>query len=47
MSTMNPKLSSKYVYENSTNVFIDGKGIKSTAELVGLDIVIRQSRVLK
>ena len=37
---MNPKLSARYVYENSTDVFIDGKSIKSTAELVGMHYVL-------
>lgn len=31
---MNPKLSSQFVYENSSDVFIDGKGIESATELI-------------
>ena len=31
---MNPKVSSKFIYENSIDVFIDDKSIESAAELV-------------
>lgn len=31
---MDPKVSSKFIYENSTDVFIDDKNVESAVELV-------------
>lgn len=42
---MNPILSSKYVYENSTDVFIDNKNIESAAKLVLICCVCIEKRV--
>lgn len=43
---MNPKLSSKYIYENSADVFIDDKSVESAAELV-VKIIIQFVCIIK